>query len=63
MAKKPKPKNKATSKKYSKYEVKDNILIRKPTCPKCGAGVFLADHKDRLYCGKCGYVEFKVKKE
>jgi len=28
-------------------------------CPKCGDGVFLADHKNRFSCGKCGYTEFK----
>lgn len=28
-------------------------------CPKCGAGVKLAEHKDRRYCGKCGYFEKK----
>ncbi|MCB9358861.1 30S ribosomal protein S27ae [Candidatus Woesearchaeota archaeon] len=28
-------------------------------CPKCGPGVMLADHKDRLYCGKCHYMEKK----
>lgn len=22
-------------------------------CPRCGAGVFLAQHFDRVYCGKC----------
>ena len=26
-------------------------------CPKCGAGVKLAEHKNRLSCGKCGYFE------
>ncbi|MCD6403782.1 MAG: 30S ribosomal protein S27ae, partial [Nanoarchaeota archaeon] len=25
----------------------------------CGPGVFLAEHKDRFSCGKCGYTEFK----
>lgn len=29
------------------------------TCPKCGSGVRLADHKDRLSCGKCSYYEKK----
>ncbi len=29
------------------------------SCPKCGSGVRLADHKDRLSCGKCGYFEKK----
>ncbi len=28
-------------------------------CPKCGAGIRLADHKDRRSCGKCGYFEKK----
>ncbi|MEW5996530.1 MAG: ribosomal S27a family protein [Candidatus Micrarchaeota archaeon] len=28
-------------------------------CPKCGPGVRLAQHKDRLSCGKCGYFERK----
>ncbi len=26
-------------------------------CPKCGAGIRLAEHKDRFSCGKCGYFE------
>ncbi len=46
------------------YEVKDNTLIRKKkTCPKCGDGVFLAEHSNRISCGKCGYTEFKKKEE
>jgi len=28
-------------------------------CPKCGAGVRLAEHKNRSSCGKCGYTEMK----
>lgn len=34
-------------------------------CPKCGPAVFLAEHKNRFSCGKCGYTEFRggVKKE
>jgi len=30
-------------------------------CPKCGTGTFLAQHKDRTHCGKCGYTEFTKK--
>jgi len=28
-------------------------------CPRCGSGVRLGEHKDRLSCGKCGYMEKK----
>jgi small subunit ribosomal protein S27Ae len=47
------------SKKSSGYELKDGKLNRtKKFCPKCGGGVFLAKHKNRLHCGRCGYAEF-----
>ena len=46
------------SHKYSLYEKSGEGLKRKTKfCPKCGAGVFLAKHKDRLTCGSCGYME------
>ena len=41
----------------------DKIVRQRKNCPKCGEGVFLADHKDRMSCGKCGYTEFKAKKQ
>ncbi|MCX6675122.1 MAG: 30S ribosomal protein S27ae [Methanothrix sp.] len=42
------------------YQVSgDAIKTRKPVCPRCGNGVFLAEHANRLSCGKCGYTEFK----
>ena len=37
----------------------DKITRLRRHCPKCGDGVFLAEHKDRISCGKCGYTEFK----
>ena len=37
----------------------DKLTRLRKACPKCGAGVFLAEHKDRLSCGGCGYTEFK----
>jgi ubiquitin-small subunit ribosomal protein S27Ae len=52
----------ATGGKRSLYQVKGNTLTRKKkACPKCGPGVFLAEHKDRVSCGNCGYTEFKAK--
>ncbi|MCL4328490.1 MAG: 30S ribosomal protein S27ae [Candidatus Thermoplasmatota archaeon] len=42
------------------YEVdQDKIKRGRRFCPKCGPGVFLADHNDRYTCGKCRYTEFK----
>lgn len=44
--------------KWSKYSVEDGKLVRKAEfCPNCGPGVFLAIHKDRKSCGRCGYTE------
>jgi len=46
--------------KKNYYEIKGDKLERtKRSCPKCGPGVFLAEHADRISCGKCGYTEFK----
>jgi small subunit ribosomal protein S27Ae len=44
------------------YEIKDGKIARlRKHCPKCGEGVFLAEHKNRVTCGSCGYTEFKKK--
>lgn len=38
-----------------KYTVKDGKVAQSnPFCPRCGAGVFLADQGDWWSCGKCG---------
>ena len=60
------PKNTAkerpTSKKWKNYEIKGDSIERKnKSCPRCGPGVFLAKHKDRFSCGKCGYAEIAKK--
>jgi len=56
-----KPKRKKPAYKISAvYEVTGDALKRKnKSCPKCGVGVFMASHKDRWTCGKCGYTEKK----
>ena len=42
------------------YKISDNNVERiKRECPRCGKGVFMAEHKDRLTCGKCSYTEFQ----
>jgi len=59
-----KPHRKTVNKKKSDYyKVEGDGLVRnKKNCPKCGRGVFLAEHKDRLTCGECHYTEWKDKK-
>lgn len=38
------------------YSVEGGRLTRlRRECPRCGAGVFMAQHADRLYCGRCGH--------
>lgn len=44
------------------YKVEGGKLRReKQFCPKCGPGVFLAKHANRVSCGRCGYTEFASK--
>jgi len=60
---KKKVKQKRPSQRWKLYLPSGGKLERKNKfCPKCGAGTFMAKHKDRLTCGKCNYVEF-VKEE
>ncbi len=57
--KKPVEKVKKEGKKLSAlYTISGDKIERKNRfCPKCGPGMFLAKHKNRLVCGKCKYVE------
>ena len=52
-------KPKSPSKKWEKYSIEGEELKRARYCPRCGPGVFLANHKDRFTCGSCGYVEIR----
>jgi ubiquitin-small subunit ribosomal protein S27Ae len=53
-------KKKEKMKKSNYYNVSEGTIKRqKKFCPKCGPGIFMADHKDRYACGKCGYSEKK----
>ena len=62
MADKKQPKKKKSYQVYKLYEIKDGKLVRKNKfSPKLGPGYFMANHPNRLTCGKSGYVEFKKK--
>lgn len=57
----PKPKKVRIAKK-DYYKVEGTTVTRtRKHCPKCGPGVFMAEHANRVSCGKCGYTEFKKK--
>ena len=48
---------------YKFYKVDDDKVTRlRKECPRCGKGTFLAEHSDRLACGKGGYADFKQSK-
>jgi small subunit ribosomal protein S27Ae len=36
----------------------DSVQRLKKECQRCGRGYFMAEHKDRLSCGNCGYTTF-----
>lgn len=47
--------------KYYKIAADGTIERLRKECPEntCGAGVFMASHADRVYCGKCGLTYVK----
>lgn len=54
-----KKKGKKSMKIWKVYQVAGGKAERKNKfCSKCGTGTFLAKHKDRETCGKCGYTTF-----
>ena len=62
MPKKQKKKTRRT-KKSDYYEVSGGkVNLKRTPCPKCGPGVFMAEHKDRYHCGRCGYTMMKNSK-
>jgi small subunit ribosomal protein S27Ae len=41
--------------KYYKVDAQGKVQALRRTCPNetCGAGIFMANHHNRVYCGKC----------
>jgi small subunit ribosomal protein S27Ae len=55
-----KPKDPRNTNKGPMWTVEADKLVRTHRfCQKCGPGVFMAEHYDRLHCGRCGYTMFK----
>ena len=57
----PKSKKKhAKVKVWKLYQIEGGKAKRKnESCPRCGMGTFLAEYKNRKYCGKCGYSQIQ----
>jgi small subunit ribosomal protein S27Ae len=50
------------AKRSSYYTLQEGkAVLTRRHCPRCGPGVLLAEHKDRVSCGRCGYTEFRKK--
>jgi small subunit ribosomal protein S27Ae len=64
MGKKPPSKSKHRNvQRWKKYKVENGkVIVLGRWCPRCGEGYFLAEHHNRLTCGKCGYSEIKENK-
>ena len=45
-----------------RWQLYDGAKRKNKTCPKCGDGTFLAQHKNRSTCGSCQYTEFSEEK-
>jgi len=69
MANKNKDSETTTKKKNQKnisalYKIENNKVSRlRPTCERCGAGYFMANHKNRYTCGHCGFTRYKLIKK
>lgn len=44
---------------YYKVDNDGKVERLRRECPNCGAGIFMANHPDRQYCGKC-HTTFKL---
>ena len=50
------------TKQWEIIKVENGKIKRlRKTCPRCGPGVYMAEHEDRYYCGKCHLTEWKKK--
>jgi ubiquitin-small subunit ribosomal protein S27Ae len=55
-------KPKANVQVWKLYKIEGEAATRlRKECPRCGKGYFMAEHKDRLSCGHCGFTNFKNK--
>ncbi|MEM5790941.1 MAG: 30S ribosomal protein S27ae [Candidatus Aenigmatarchaeota archaeon] len=47
--------------KHKPVKISEYYKKEKRFCDRCGEGTFMAEHKDRWYCGKCKLTIWKKK--
>lgn len=52
---KERPHSKKKHKKVQVWKLYEGAKRKNEFCPRCGAGTFLAQYKNRKYCGRCGW--------
>jgi len=61
-AEKPQKKKREEKGIYTLYKIEaDKVTRLRPTCERCGAGFFMAEHSDRYTCGHCGFTRYKTR--
>ena len=64
MSEESKKKIKPSPKVWKFYQIEGSKITRiRKECPRCGKGVFLAEHKNRYTCGKCGDTQYLQTKD
>lgn len=58
-----KPKSKSKHKVVQIWKKYKQGKAQGKFCPRCGPGTFMAEHKNRVTCGKCHYSETKIEKK
>ena len=48
---------------YYNVEASGKIKKLKNECAKCEVATYMADHPDRLTCGKCGFMQYRLTKD
>ena len=54
-----KPRSKSKHKNVQCYKKYRDGSFSGRWCPRCGKGIMLAEHDNRMECGKCHYAEIK----
>jgi len=58
-----KPRSKSKHKNVQIWKKYKDGKIAGRFCPRCGDGTIMAEHHNRVTCGKCNYSEIKIDKK